>query len=79
MFENMLGHLDTILGEIKRLSDEFYDLVRQCNTPTPSINQLAEYTYGIKEPMAFGQKNIPLRWNAIYGIAIIGPPCKKTS
>lgn len=69
-FENVLGHLDTVPDEVKHLTDEFYALIRPGHTPTPTIDQLAAYTYGQKEPLPLGSKSIALRWGSVYGAAI---------
>lgn len=69
-FENVLGHLKNAEDEVEFLTDEFYALIRQGNTPTPTVDQLTAYTYGRKQPLPFGSKEIPLRWGAIYGMAI---------
>ena len=69
VFENILGHLKNAGDEIEYLTDEFYALIRKGNTPTPTVDQLTAYTYGSKEFLPFGSKEIPLRWGAVYGIA----------
>lgn len=69
-FENVMGHLESIPDEVRHLTDEFFELIQPGNTATPTLDKLAEYTYGIQEPMPFGAKSIPLRWSAVYGLAI---------
>lgn len=70
IFENILGHLKNAEDEIEYLTDEFYAMIRTGNTPTPTVDQLTAYTYGSKQFLPFGSKEIPLRWGAIYGMAI---------
>ncbi|MBT2571318.1 hypothetical protein [Planococcus sp. ISL-110] len=70
IFENILGHLKNAEDEIEYLTDEFYAMIRKSNTPTPTVDQLTAYTYGSKQFLPFGSKEIPLRWGAIYGIAV---------
>lgn len=69
-FENVMGHLMNAADEVEHLTDEFYAMVRPGNTATPTVDQLTPYTYGKKQPLSFGSKEIPLRWGAIYGPAI---------
>ena len=69
-FENVMGHLESVPDEVEHLTNEFYELIRPGNTPTPTVDELTEYTYGRKEAMPFGAKSIPLRWGAIYVLAI---------
>jgi 2-dehydropantoate 2-reductase len=57
--------------QVAHLTDEFYELIRPDHTPTPNMDRLAESTYGRKEPLPKGSKNIPLRWDAVYGAAVL--------
>ncbi|MGI2327404.1 ketopantoate reductase family protein [Planococcus sp. YIM B11945] len=69
-FENVMGHLKTAADEVEHLTDEFYEMIWPGNTPTPTVDELTEYTYGFKEPLPVGSKNIPLRWGVVYSAAI---------
>ncbi|MDN7227472.1 2-dehydropantoate 2-reductase N-terminal domain-containing protein [Planococcus sp. N064] len=69
-FENIMGHLESVPDEVRHLTDEFFELIRHGNTSTPTLDKLAEYTYGTKEAIPFGSKSIPLQWGGIYGVAI---------
>lgn len=69
-FENVMGHLESVPDEVRHLTDEFFELIRHGHTPTPTLDGLAEFTYGTKEAIPFGSKSIPLRWGGVYGVAI---------
>lgn len=69
-FENVMGHLESVPDEVRHLTDEFFELIRTGNTPTPTLDELAEFTYGTKVALPFGSKSIPIRWGGVYGVAI---------
>ena len=70
LFENAMEHLKDSEDEIAYLTDEFYTMIKPGNTPTPTVDELTQYTYGKKEPLPVGSKTIPLNWKPIYRAAI---------
>ncbi|WP_422123870.1 ketopantoate reductase family protein [Planococcus sp. X10-3] len=69
-FENAIEHLKYTEDEIEYLTDEFYTMIKPSNIPTPTVDQLTDYTYGRREPLPVGAKTIPLNWKPVYGAAI---------
>lgn len=69
MFENSLGHLKSVPDEVKKLTDEFYDLIEPAGIETPALDILSRYSYTDKAPFPYGLKEYPLHWKGAYAIA----------
>ncbi|MBT2581198.1 2-dehydropantoate 2-reductase N-terminal domain-containing protein [Planococcus sp. ISL-109] len=65
--KNAVGHLRTARDEVEHLTNEFYAMIHPGHTPTPTMDQLTEYSFGFKDPLPAGSNNIPLRWGPVYG------------
>jgi len=70
IFGNAVEHFKDSADEIEYLTDEFYTMIQPGNTPTPTVDQLTEYTYGKKDSLPVGSKTIPLNWKPVYTAAI---------
>ena len=68
-FENAIEHLKHSKDEVAFLTDEFYTMIQPGNTPTPTVDQLTQYTYGKRDALPIGSKSIPMDWNPIYRAA----------
>lgn len=62
----MVGHANAARDEMQHLADEFMDIVRTTNIPTPNIDRLSPYFDPATPLLPDGSQEIPLDWRGVW-------------